>query len=164
MTFRSNFRAVGLTLVIFLMPLFLYAYLLLITSSNISNPGQTSFVPEFLSFFAFTSFFSLPGLLLHIRYYLQDKYKTLLFEKKQVQWTGKNGTVLIPYADIEKVEKHYLYWKYRNPWADYGYITIMQKNGTVIRVTSLTCNIDRVAAFLKSKKLVVENVEEVFPW
>lgn len=82
MTLRSNFRAISLSLGIFLMPLFLYASLLLITWSNTGNRGQTSFVPEFLSFFAFTSFFTLPGLLLHVRYYQQDKGKTLLFKKK----------------------------------------------------------------------------------
>lgn len=146
------------------MPLFLYASLLLITWSNTGNRGQTSFVPEFLSFFAFTSFFTLPGLLLHVRYYQQDKGKTLLFEKKQVEWTNKNGTVQIPYVDIVKVEKHYLYWKYRNPLAAYGYIKIIQKSGRSARFTTLTCNIDNVAVIFKSKKVVVENVEEVFHW
>lgn len=164
MTFRSNFRAIGLTLGIFLMPLFLYTYLLLIALSNTGNLGQTGFIPELLSFFAFTSIFTLPGLLLHIRYYRQDKNKAIYFGKEQVEWTDKNGTVHISYTEMIKVEKHYLYWQYRNPWAEYGYITIMQKNGTVIRATSLTCNVDSVAAFFKSKKVVLENVEEVFPW
>ncbi len=163
MTFRSNFRAIGWTLGIFLMPLFLYAYLL-ITSGNTDSRSQTSFVSDFLTFFAVTSFFSLPGLLLHVKYYLQDKGKTLFFEKKQVEWTDKNGTVQIPYADIVKVEKHYLYWKYCNPWAEYGYIKIIQKNGRSARFTTLTCNTDSVAAIFKSEKVAVENVEEVFPW
>src|SRR6185436_724990 len=138
MTFKTNLKRIGRTIFIFTLPLFLFTVLLI---TSYSKTGQLKWVESANKssvFFAIISLLTIPGFLLHYRYYLRDKGKSLVFHETYFELSNKTGTYKIYYSDIVKSEKHYMFWNSRNPWRGYGYIKLFLKNGEALTYNCLT--------------------------
>jgi hypothetical protein len=164
MAFKSNLGKISLTLIVFLLPFLLFIFPLFSAYSRTGTFNGGKYSGEYLGFVVITCFISLPGLLLHYKYYLIDKGKTLELGKGHFGWTDKQRTTKIAYTDLLKVEMHYLYWKSGNPWSEYGYVTLFLKNGTQLTITCLTYQQDAAAAWFGSKNIRIKNIEEIYPW
>ena len=163
MTFKTNLEFIGLTIFIFCLPLGLF---LANAITNYSKNGELYLgdaVFKTAIFFGLVCLFTIPGFLLHYRYYINDKEKYIRLRPTYFELIGKTGTNKIYYGDISKVEKHYMAWN-KLPWRSYGYINVILSNGNLLSYNCLTHDHLSSALFFKSKEIPVEECEEIYPW
>lgn len=159
MTFRSNLNFIGFTVFIFALIIFYFIAVLIIMHSK---TGVWQWSETFSgSFFVivFISLITVPGFLLHFRYYKQDKEKILDFKSNYLEITDRSGISKVFYNEILKVERHSPLWQFKNPWSNYGYIKIIMKNSTAFTYTCLTFE-----GFINHKDFILEHYEDFYPW
>lgn len=164
MTFKTNLKFIRLTIFIFSLPLLLFIALLITSYSDTGQLKWNKSVNKSSVFFGIVSLFTIPGFLLHYRYYFSDKGKSLLFHETYFDLNDRTGTNKIYYTDLIKVEKHYMFWNTRNPWRGYGYIKLFLKNGEILTYNCLTHDHISSAILFKVKKVQTEECEEIYPW
>jgi hypothetical protein len=164
MTFKSNFKAIGMTIFVFLLPFCLFFSLLLTNYYKVGMPNWSESVQGSLVFFGIISLLTIPGFLLHFRYYFKDKGKSLVFQKMYFDFIVKGESTKIDYSDLIKVEKHKMYWSNRNPWKGYGYIKLFLKSGQTFSYSCLTHDHISSAILFKMENVLVEDYEEIYPW
>ena len=86
--------------------------------------------------FAITGMFWVPGILLHLSYYFNDKQKEIRFTKAGMELSSYNTLNLIKYQSISRIEKVIAYG-WRTPWNNYGFVRITANDNTVIKITCL---------------------------
>ena len=111
-----------------------------------------------------TSFLSIPGFILHYRYSIHNRKKTITFKKNYLEITIADKTNDILYTDISVVEKHSIGWKTRNPWSDYSYVKIILNNGEKIYYNCLTNIKNSENNLFKIDRVKVYDLEGIFPW
>lgn len=164
MTFKRNLGFICQTAIVFSLPLILFISLLI---SSYQKTGQLQWLDtgsKSAVFFIIIFIITVPGFILHCRYYKQDKGKSLKFRPTYFEITQNNHTNKIYFKDILRIEKHYLAWNWRNPWNNYGYIKIILKNESTFSYSCLTHDIISSAILFKNKDVKVEYCEELFAW
>lgn len=164
MTFKTNLKFIGLTICMFSLPLFLFIALLITSYSETGQLNWNESAYKSSVFFGIISLLTIPGFLLHYRYYLSDKGKSLSFHETYFDLRDRTGTYKIYYSDLIKIEKHYMFWNSRNPWRGYGYIKLFLKNGETVTYNCLTHDHISSAILFKLKKVSIEECEEIYPW
>lgn len=164
MTFKSNFRAISMTFFVSLLPFFLFSSLLMTNYYKVGKPNWSESVQGSLVFFGIISLLTIPGFLLHFRYYFKDKGKSLVFQKKYFDFIVKEESTRIDYSDLIKVEKHKMYWNDGNPWNKYGYIKLFLKNGQTYSYSCLTHDHNSSAILFRMKNVPVEDYEKIYTW
>jgi len=164
MTFKNNLKFIFWTLIWFLFPFILFTANIITSYIKTGNLYfQKTFTISAI-ILGIVSLLFIPGLLLHYKYYKQDKDKTLRFRPTYMEITDLNGIHKIYFADISKIEKHHVVWNRRIPWSNYGYIKIILKNGQLFFFNCLTHDIISSAILFKNKNVVVDDFEELYPW
>jgi hypothetical protein len=164
MTFKRNLKFIGWSVLLFSLPLVFFFALLIINYQRTGHIEWVDITTKFAVFFIIISIMTVPGFILHYRYYKKDKGKSLRFRPTYFEITKNNQTNKIYYGDILRIEKHYLTWNRRNPWSDYGYIKIILKDSSIYSYSCLTHDIVSSAIFFKNKDVTVDDCEEFFPW
>ena len=164
MTFKHNLKYIGWTLILFSLPLIFFISLLILGFKKTGEFHLLDTISISAIFFILISIITVPGFILHYRYYERDKGKSLRFRPTYFEIIQNNQTNKIYYKDILRIEKHYLSWNRRNPWSDYGYIKIVLKDNLLFSYSCLTHDIISSAILFKNKGVVVEDCEEIFPW
>ena len=163
MTFRQNLKFISWTTILFSLPLILFVSLLIISYRNVGYFQWGEVASMSVVFFIIISIITVPGLLLHYRYYKQDKGKSLKFRRTYFEITQNGKTNKIYYKDISRIEKHYSVWSRRNPWSDYGYIKIVLKDNLFFSYPCLSHDIISSAILFKNKEVTVEDWGELYP-
>lgn len=164
MTFKHNLKFISWTVILFTIPLFFFASLLI---TSYQKTGKIQFADTALKsgvLFIIISIVTVPGLCLHYHYYKQDKGKSLRFRPTYFEVIQNGQTYKIYYKDILRIEKHYPLWSHRLPWKDYGYIKIFLKDNSTVSYSCLTHDIISSALLFKNKGVLVEDCEEMYPW
>jgi hypothetical protein len=107
---------------------------------------------------------TVPGFLLHYKYYGHDKGKSLRFRPTYFELSDQYQTTKVYCKDIQKVERRYVAWNRRNPWSDYGYIKVFLKSGVTVSFTCLLSDHISSAAYFRNKNVPVEEDETLVPW
>jgi hypothetical protein len=115
-------------------------------------------------FFGLISLVTIPGFILHIKYYLHDKGKSLRFRPTYFELTEKYQKRKIYFKDIQKIERSYVARNSRNPWRHYGYIKIILKTQETLSFTCLLRDHVTSAHYFRNNKVAVEENETLFPW
>jgi hypothetical protein len=108
--------------------------------------------------------FIIPGIFLHIRYFLKDKNKTVELKSNNVEIILPKTFSTFKYSEISKIEHHYNFWPHKNPWGNYGYIKIFLNDNSIHSYTCLIQESHQAALFFQSKKVLVEKCEGIVPW
>ncbi len=163
MTFNQNLKFISWTVILFSLPIILFISLLIISyqKAGYFQWGETASMSAV--FFIIISIITVPGLLLHYRYYKQDKGKSLKFRPTYFEITQYGQTNKIYFKDISRIEKHYPVWSHRNPWSDYGYIKVVLKDNLIFSYSCLTHDIISSAILFKNKEVTVEDCRELYP-
>ncbi|MEP7238408.1 MAG: hypothetical protein ABI685_11100 [Ferruginibacter sp.] len=106
----------------------------------------------------------LPGILIHLRYYFEDRNKVLQFGKDYIEVILADRSYRIRYTDINIVEHHYNYWEFKNPWGKYGYIKILLNDTTTFKYTCLLFDNLASLALFKAHNIPLKECEETIPW
>ncbi len=160
MTFKNNCKFFFPSAIILLVVIVVSIYG---HTTQSKNPEQVN-EPFFNGGFFILLCIVLPGLLLHTRYYLIDKSKTVLFNKNEIEITTNKIVQVIKYADILKVERHEISWKTRIPWAYYDYTKLFLKDGTTIKYTCLTLDSGNSHTQFVKRGVEINEVDEFYPW
>ena len=163
MTFNHNLKFISWTAILFSLPLILFVSLLIISYQKVGYFQWGEVTSKSVVFFILISIITVPGLLLHYRYYNQDKGKSLKFRPTYFEIIQDAQTNKIYYKDILRIEKHYPVWSSRNPWSDYGYIKIVLKDNSEFSYTCLTHDFISSAILFKNKDVTVEDCGELYP-
>ena len=164
MTFKHNLKYIGWTVIFFSLPLIFFVSLLILSFKKTGEFHLLHTISISAIFFIPISIITVPGFILHYRYYERDKGKSLRFRPTYFEIIQNNQTNRIYYKDILRIEKHYLSWNRRNPWSDYGYIKIVLKDNLLFSYSCLTHDIISSAILFKNKGVVVEDCQEIFLW
>lgn len=132
MTFTRNFKYFFFTfLFLATAPLIGFAYLLFFHVQSINGLAKGTLIC-----FAITSMLWLPGLLLHLSYYFNDRKRKIRLTKTGINIVAKNVSDLVEYENISKVEK-VVTQSWRLPWDNYGFVKIITNKNLVIKITCL---------------------------
>jgi hypothetical protein len=115
---------------------------------------------------AITSAFWLPGILLHLSYYFNDKTKVVRLVKGGIELSNDNAHAsnLIKYKSILKVERISTE-SWRLPWSVYGFVKITTDDNTIIRITCLLIDPFSLALQLsRNCKCKVEKSTALIPY
>ncbi len=164
MTFSSNLKAIGSTIIIFLIPVLFFLVLLIINYTKTEELSWKDSMAASMIFFLIISIMTVPGFILHLRYYLKDRKKTLRFRPTYFELSDLYKLTKIYFTDINKIEHHHLFFRSRNPWRDYGYIKVLLNDGSNYTYNSLTFDHSSSAILFRSKNVVVEDFEDLYPW
>ena len=163
MTFKRNLFYIRRTIILFLLPVVLFLFILI---SNYLEHNQFLWINSAKQTFIFTliiSLITIPGFLLHLKYYYADKEKTLSFGENYLELINNNAVTRVNYEDLVKVESHYILYS-KIPWNKYGYTKLFLLNGTSLFYNCLTHDHISSILFFKSKNVVVTKHEEIYPW
>jgi len=163
-TFRNNLKFIGLTIFIFCLPFVLFIALLITTYAEtdqlkwVDSASKTSF------FFLVTSAITIPGFLLHFKYYINSKNKSIYITQTYITITDEERTTKIFYDNLAKVEFHFMFRSIANPWKNYGYIKLFLKNGKTLSYNCLIYDKLSSLALFRSKQVQLEECDEIYPW
>jgi hypothetical protein len=98
--------------------------------------------------------FSLPALLLHAQYYVQNIHTALVFEPKQNVLEVYEHRLRVPFAkrDLVRVEWVTCASK-RLFWSNYNFVRLHLRSGQVLTLTALLTNMQPVAEFLRNSNV-----------
>jgi hypothetical protein len=164
MSFKTNIRYIGMTVVVFSLPIIFFIVLLLVFHNKTGEWQWANTASKSAVFFGLISLMTIPGFLLHYKYYLHDKGKSLRFRPTYFELSDELQTTKIYFKDIHKIERHYVVWNRRNPWSDYGYIKVYTKSGGTVSFTCLLSDHISSTAYFRNKNVTVEENETLFPW
>lgn len=164
MTFNQNLKIISWTMILFSFPLILLVLLLIINYLKVGHFQWEKAASSSFVFFTLTSIITIPGFLLHYRYYKKDKGKSLQLHPTYFEITQNGQTTRIYYKDILRIEKHYPVWSHRNPWCNYGYIKIILRDNTFFTYSCLIHDINSSAILFKIKDVIVGNCGELYPF
>ena len=162
MTFKNNLKFIGWTIIWALLP-FLVFIISVITSFQ--KNGSVKLETEALSLFTllvFILFITVPGFLIHLRYYLRDKGKTLNFHSTYLEISQNSIIKKVYYNEILKIERHYLWWSHKLPWSNYSHIDIILKDNTKLFYSCLIQDSFSSLSWFKSKNVAIEDCEEFY--
>lgn len=92
-----------------------------------------------LGIFVTTSLFWLPGVLLHLSYYIKEKDRQLQITKSGIELSSNSDLTVLKFQDISKIEKITTH-SGRAPWSNYGFLKITTTSGSKIKITCLLVN------------------------
>jgi hypothetical protein len=107
---------------------------------------------------------TVPGLLLHIKYYKYDKGKSLKFRPIYFEITQKKKSDKICYKDILRIKIHHSTWSYKNPWSEYGYIKIVLKDNSIFSYSCLTHDFRSIPNIFQRNGAMVIDCGEFYRW
>lgn len=163
MTFKSNLFEIGLTLILFSVPIvFFFAFL--ITSYRKFGYFDFAEISIFWIPFTLINIITVPGILLHIKYTKIEKGRFLVFNKKGIEITREGLPNKILYKNILKAEVYFVAWNRQNPWSKYGFTRVVLKDGSSFLYTSLIFDCFSSALLYKQNNINVEEVETLWPW
>ena len=160
----KNAKYILPSIIVFLIALVFFLFVL---SSNYRNDEEELLIKslcESVFFIFLTSFLSIPGFILHYRYSIHNRKKTITFKKNYFEITIADKTTDILYADISVVENHTLVWKIRNPWSDYSYVKIILNNGEKIYYNCLTKIKNSENNLFNIERIKIYNLEDIYTW
>ena len=164
MSFKTNFKQIGITLFVFCLPVILFIAIL-ITSYYKSNEFQWSAsASKSAVYFGLVCLITLPGFLLHYHYYLYDKGKNLKLKSTHIELGNRFQTSRVYLRDIQKVKIHCLLWSKRLPWINYGYTEVVLNNGDSLKFTNLLLGITSSKHYFESTDTVVAQEEDFYTW
>ena len=164
MTFKRNLKFLGWTIVYFSLPVILFISLLIVSYQKTGQLQWVDTASKSGIVFLIISIVTVPGFILHLKYYKKDKGKSLNFRPTYFEITQDSYTNKIYYKDIVRIEKHYSSWSYRNPWSDYGYIKIVLNDNSIFSYSCLTHDFISSPSIFKKNGVVIEDWEEFYPW
>ena len=132
MTFKRNFK-----LSIFVILIMLIAPVLGVVT-YLSQSNHSIILKPLLITFGVTGMLWIPGILIHLSYYLKDKGKTLRMTNECIEVTKLNVIKRISFRDISKVMTIDNSCIARSLWNDYGFVRLVMKDNTVEKITCLT--------------------------
>jgi len=161
---KRNLEYITMSILIFS---FSIIYFLLMLFLNFSE-GEEFIISTSISdssfVFLFTSILTFPGFILHYRYMLLNRNRTMTFKQNYLEITTENGIKNILYSDVIEVENHTVAWQGRNPWSDYTYVRLNLKNGEKIYYNCLTTLINSDNYLLKSERIKKFQIANLYPW
>jgi hypothetical protein len=164
MTFSNNLKFLGWTIALFLLPIIFFVSLLVV---GYQKSGQLQWLDAIsLSAFLFIviSIVIVPGFLLHIKYYKNDKGKSLRFRPTYFEIMQNKKSDKIYYKNIARIEVHYSTWSFKNPWSEYGYIKIILKDNSVFSYSCLTHDFISSQSIFRRNGVMVVDCGEFYPW
>ncbi|RYE57834.1 MAG: hypothetical protein EOP48_04950 [Sphingobacteriales bacterium] len=164
MSFKTNFRYIGMTIFVFSLPIVFFIVLLFVFHNKTGEWQWADTASKSAVFFVLISLMTVPGFLLHYKYYKHDKGKSLRFRPTYFELGYRYQTTKVYFKDIQKVERRYVAWNRRNPWSDYGYIKVFLTSSETVSFTCLLSDDLSSAAFFRNKNVAVEEDEILFPW
>jgi hypothetical protein len=164
MSFRTNFKHIGLTLFVFCLPVVLFIAILLTTYYKTSELQWSDSASKSAVYFGLVCLFTIPGFLLHYHYYQHDKGKDLKFEATHIELSNQLQTYRVYIKDIQKVKIHSLAWSRRLPWINYGYTEVLLNNGDKLKFTNLLFGITSSMNYFKNTNITVEKVQDFYTW
>jgi hypothetical protein len=132
-----------------------------------STSGEFLWIKAISQYAIFTSmiaFITIPGFLLHYRYWRHDKGKDLQQEWTYYEVHSAGQISKVNYCEIQKVELHTLCWGRALPWVNYGYVKVILQNGEVMKFTSLLTDISMSAALFERAGVEVDYVDSFYTW
>lgn len=153
-----------MTVFVFSLPIIFFIVLLFVFHNKTGEWQWANTASKSAVFFGLISLMTIPGFLLHYKYYSHDKGKSLRFRPTYFELSDELQTTKIYYKDIQKVERHYIVWNRRNPWSDYGFIKVYTKSGKTVSFTCLLSDHISSTAYFRNKSVTVEENETLFPW
>jgi len=132
MTFKRNLKLSFFIILIMLIApvLGLVIYL--------SQPNHPTLLKLLLITFAGTGILWIPGMILHLSYYLKDKGKAIRMTNECIEITKLNVIKKIIFRDINQVISIDNSCIARSPWNDYGFVRLTMKDKSVEKITCLT--------------------------
>ena len=104
-----------------------------------------------IGFVLFTVAFSVPALLLHLRYWVLNRETVLVFQPTENRFEVYEAGQRVAFArrDLARVERVTCRAR-RAFWAKYNYLCLHLADGRVIMLTSLLTNLEPLAVFLRN--------------
>lgn len=164
MTFKSNLKFIGWTIVYFSLPVIFFISILIISYNKTGHLQWSDAMSLSAAFFIVISILTVPGFLLHLKYYKQDKGKSLRFRPTYFEITQSDQTEKIYYKDVLRIEIHHSTWSYKNPWSDYGYVKIVLKDNSFFSYSCLTHDFVSSPSIFKRSGVEVLDCGEFYPW
>lgn len=164
MTLKNNFKFLGWTIAYFLLPAILFISLLVV---SYQKPGQLQWsdaISLSAPLFIVISIVTVPGFLLHIKYYKNDKGKSLKFRPTYCEISQNNKSDKIYFKHILRIEIHHSIWSYKNPWGEYGYIKIVLKDNSIFSYSCLTHDFISSPSIFRRDGVMVVDCGEFYPW
>lgn len=134
MTFKRNFKYSYAIFLIFAIAPIIAIFYLIFTHSYLNFDGL---LKGTLLTFAISGMIWIPGILLHLSYYFNDKGREVRFGKNGIEITKDGITNILQYDSISRVEKIVVRYTFKSPWADYGFVKINTKNANSEKITCL---------------------------
>ncbi|MFT3843963.1 MAG: hypothetical protein QM725_02835 [Lacibacter sp.] len=163
MNFKTNLQKASLNLFVFSFFIFFFL-IILFTAHNKTGEWQLfSSFSKSIPFMIGIGIVTIPGFILHLKYYLSDKGKSLKSKSGFLEISNANNDDRVNYSEIKSVRFYKSLWT-KFPWSDYCFIRINLKNGEVICLTSLLFDPINTKILFKQMNIPVEESELFFPW
>lgn len=164
MEYKKNLKYIAPTIVIFSISIFYF--LLMLVLNCIEN--EVSLISKSISdstfIFFFISVLTFPGFILHFRYELLNRNKTITFKKKHLEITTETEVKSVLYSNILEIENHSVAWKWRNTWSHYYYVKLNLMNGEKEYYNCLTKKVNSESVLFKDDRIKKFESEDVYPW
>lgn len=164
LTFTSNFKKIGRILLFLSLPIILIVVTLIIDGNKFSYSNFISTASRFWVAISMISVITIPGILLHYKYYQTDKKILLELDKNFLAIHDSQGFTKTSYENILKAEVYTPAWSGKLPWSDYGFTRIFLRNGTQLLYTSLIFDCVSSKHLYKYYNVSVEEIETFWPW
>jgi hypothetical protein len=164
MSFKTNFKHVGMTLFVFCLPVILFIAILFTSYYKAGELQWSDSASKSAVYFGLVCLITIPGFLLHCCYYLHDKGKSLKFESTHIELGNPLQAYRVYIKDIQKVKVHSLLWSKRLPWINYGYTEVFLNNGDRLKFTNLLFDTTSSRNYFKSTNAIVEHVADFYTW
>lgn len=132
MTFKNNLRYIGWTVVWATLPFLMFIISLVINYQKNGKFQVKNLTLSLLPFLIIILVITLPGFLIHLRYYIRDKGKALKFRPTYFEISHDSVAKNFYYDEVLKVERHRLSWGHKLPWSDYSHVEIILKDNTTL--------------------------------
>ncbi|MBS1733786.1 MAG: hypothetical protein JST02_10870 [Bacteroidetes bacterium] len=165
MTLKNNLKFIAWTLLWAVLPLLVFLIVIIINQDETKSIeiGKTFFATVIFS--CCISFLTVPGLLLHLKYYLTDKNKSIRFRPTYVEITDKSNLYKIYFKQISKIERHQVSWSLRRfPWSEYGYVKIILNTNEFYSFNCLTHDLISSVAKFQQQNIPIKDYSEIYPW
>ncbi len=104
----------------------------------LSQPNHSTLLKPLLIIFGGTGILWVPGMILHLSYYLKDKSKAIRITSESIEITKLNVITRINFTDINQITSVDNSCIARSPWSNYGFVRLTMKDRTVEKITCLT--------------------------
>ena len=164
MNANRNLRHIGLTLFTFCMPIILILVALVEAHCSSGNFQLINALSKYAIFSGMIGLMTIPGFLLHYRYWRHDKGKELILNRTYRELRSLGQVSKIQCSKIQALEVHTLLYSTPLPWLKYGYVKVILQNGNTLTITSLLPDLNTTAFLCREHGIVVEHVDSFYTW